>query len=109
MGFAASAARRAMLTARLSDLQLQGQFINQAKMQIANMSNSLFNATTNLEPESPQAQLIQQRIAALQTIEKMLDMQLARLDSQEEAVKTELEVLKKVIDESIARTFKTFG
>lgn len=109
MGFAASAARRAMLTARLSDIQLQGQFINQAKMQIANMSNQLFNATTNLEPESPAAKALQQRIAAIQTLEKQLDIQLARLDAQEEAVKTELEVIKKVIDENIGRTYKTFG
>lgn len=109
MGFAASQGRYVMLTARQSDLELQGQFINQAKMQIANITGSLFQATTSLEPESPEAQMIQQRIAAIQTIEKTLDMQLKRLDTQRNAIMTEMESVKKVIDKNIAQTFKTFG
>jgi hypothetical protein len=39
--FAASQARFLMLTARKSDLELQGQFINQARLQVENMRQQL--------------------------------------------------------------------
>jgi DNA repair ATPase RecN len=109
MGFAASQARYMMLTARKSDLEIQGQFINQARMQLANVSGALFEITSNLEPESPQAQQIQARIAAIQTIDKALELQLRRVDSQQEAVQTEIQAVQKVIDKNVQDTFKTFA
>lgn len=109
MGFAASQARYMMLTARKSDLEIQGQFINQARMQLANVSGALFEITSNLEPESPQAQQIQARIAAIQTIDKALELQLRRVDSQQEAVQTEIQAVQKVIDKNIQDSFKTFA
>lgn len=109
MGFAASQARLMMLTARVSDLELQGQFINQARLQLANTVGSLFTITANLEPESPTAQALQARIAAIQAIDKALDLQLRRLDSQREAIQTELDAVKKVVTKNIQTSFKTFG
>lgn len=109
MGFAASQARLMMLTARNSDLELQGQFINQARLQLANTVGALFTITANLEPESPTSQALQARIAAIQAIDKALDLQLRRLDSQREAIQTELEAVKKVITKNIQSTFKTFA
>lgn len=109
MGFAASQARYLMLTARKSDLEIQGQFINQARMQLANVSGALFQITSNLEPESPQVQAIQARIAALQTIDKALELQLKRLETQREAIQTELEAVQKVLQKNIQSSFKTFA
>jgi capsule polysaccharide export protein KpsE/RkpR len=109
MGFAASQARLMMLTARVSDLELQGQFINQARLQLANTVGSLFTITANLEPESPTAQALQARVAAIQAIDKALDLQLKRLDSQREAIQTELDAVKKVVTKNIQTSFKTFG
>jgi capsule polysaccharide export protein KpsE/RkpR len=98
-----------MLTARQSDLELMGQFINQARMQLANTVGALFTISANLEPESPQAQALQARIAAIQAIDKALELQLRRVDTQRDAVQTEIEAVKKVISKNIASTFKTFG
>ncbi len=109
MGFAASQARYLMLTARRSDLEIQGQFINQARMQLANVSGALFQITTNLEPESPQVQAIQARIAAIQTIDKALELQMKRLETQREAIMAELEAVQKVIQKNIQTSFKTFA
>ncbi len=109
MGFAASQARYLMLTARRSDLEIQGQFINQARMQLANVSGALFQITTNLEPESPQVQAIQARIAAIQTIDKALELQMKRLETQREAIMAELEAVQKVIQKNIQSSFKTFA
>ena len=109
MGFAASQARYMALTARKSDLELQGQFINQARLQLANTVGALFTITANLEPESPTAQALQARIAAIQAIDKALELQLRRVDTQREAVQTEIDAVRKVIGKNIASTFKTFG
>ena len=109
MGFAASQARYMMLTARKSDLELQGQFINQARMQLANMTGLLFQISANLSPDSVEAQQLQVRIAALQSIDKSLELQLRRVDTQHEAVQTEIEAVRKVISKNIASTFKTFA
>jgi uncharacterized membrane protein len=109
MGFAASQARFMALTARKSDLELQGQFINQARMQLANVTGSLFTIGSNLEPDSAEAQLLQARIAAIQAIDKSLELQLRRVDTQHEAVQTEIEAVRKVISKNIESTFKTFG
>jgi len=109
MGFAASQARYLMLTARKSDLEIQGQFINQARMQLANITGALYQITSNLEPESPTVQSIQARIAALQSIDKALEMQLKRLETQRDAIYTELEAVQKVISKNIQASFKTFA
>src|SRR3982751_1525022 len=109
MGFAASQARYMMLTARRSDLELQGQFINQARLQLANITGALFTIASNLEPESPETQQIQARVAAIQAIDKALELQLRRVDTQRDALQTEIDAGRKVIGKDIESTFKTFG
>jgi DNA repair ATPase RecN len=109
MGMVASQARLTMLTARKSDLELQGQFINQARMQLSNMSSTMMNSSSNLEPDSPQAQQLQSRIAAMQQVDKSLEMQLRRVDTQHQAVQTEIESVQKVISKNIEMSFKTFS
>lgn len=109
MGFSASQARYMLLTARKSDLELAGQFINQSRMSLANITGALFTISSNLEPESPEAQQLQARIAAIQAIDKSLELQLRRVDTQREAVMTEIDAVRKVIGKNIESTFKTFG
>jgi capsule polysaccharide export protein KpsE/RkpR len=109
MGFAASQARYLMLTARKSDLELQGQFINQARMQLAMMTGSLFTISANLDPSSPGTQQLQARIAAIQAVDKSLELQLRQVDTQRDAVQTEIDAVRKVIGKNIESTFKTFG
>jgi capsule polysaccharide export protein KpsE/RkpR len=98
-----------MLTARKSDLELQGQFINQARLQLANITGALFTISSNLEPESPETQQLQARVAAIQAIDKALELQLRRVDTQRDAVQTEIDAVRKVIGKNIESTFKTFG
>lgn len=109
MGLAASQARFLALTARKSDLELTGQQINQSRMQLANVTNDMFNAVTNLEPDSPAAIQMQLRINALQSLDKSLELQLRRVDTQQQAVQTEIDAVQKVIDKNIDMSFKTFG
>ena len=108
-GFAASQARYVMLTSRKSDLEFQGQTVNQQRMQIANQLSGLFNVAANLEPGSVQAQQLQSRIAALQQIDKTLELQLNRVGTQRDAVETEIDSVRKIIEKNIGDTFKISG
>lgn len=109
MGLAASQSRYLVLTARKSDLELTGQQINQSRLQLANITNDLFNTATTLDPDAPEAIQIQLRINALQSLDQALELQLRRVDTQQSAVQTELEAVKKVIDKNVELTFKTFA
>ena len=109
MGFAASQARFLILTARKSDLELTGQQINQSRLQLTNITNQLFTILTDLDPESAVAIQIQLRINALQSLDQGLELQLRRVDTQQEAMQTEIDAVKKVIGKNIALSFKTFG
>lgn len=109
MGLAASQSRYLILTARKSDLELTGQQINQSRLQLANVTNDLFNTATTLDPDSDEAIEIQLRINAMQSLDQALELQLRRVDTQQQAVQTELEAVKKVIDKNVELTFKTFA
>ncbi len=109
MGLAASQARFLALTARKSDLELAGEQINHSRMQVANTMNQLLTISMNLDPESPEAQQFQLRVAAMQSLDKALEEQLRRVDTQQSAVQTEIDAVQKVIDKNIEMSFKTFG
>jgi len=109
MGLAASQARFLALTARKSDLELVGQQLNQSRMQVANTTNQLLTISANLDPESTEAQQFQLRVAAMQSLDKSLEQQLRRVDTQQQAVQTEIDAVQKVIDKNIEMSFKTFG
>lgn len=109
MGLAASQSRYLMLTARKSDLELTGQQINQSRLQLANIQNDLFNVATTLDPTSAQAIQIQTRINAVQSLDQALELQLRRVDTQQQAVQTEIEAVRKVIDKNIDIVFKAFA
>ncbi len=109
MGLAASQSRFLMLTARKSDLELTGQQINQSRLQLANITNDLFNVASNLDPDTDEAIQIQLRINSLQSLDQGLELQLRRVDTQQQAVQTEIEAVRKVIDKNIDLTFKTFA
>lgn len=109
MGLAASQSRYMNLTARKSDLELTGQQINQSRLQLANVMNDLFNVSTTLDPDSDEAIKLQLRINATQSLDQALELQLRRVDTQQQAVQTEIEAVRKIIDKNIELVFKTFA
>jgi len=109
MGMVASQARLEALTARKSDLELTGQEISQSREQLADLMNQLFNTATSLDPNSTQAIQIQLRINSVQELDQTLELQLRRVDTQHQAVQTEIDTVQKVIAKSIDFTYKTFA
>ena len=111
MGLGASQARLLMLVARKSDLEYQLQTINQQRTQIANMIGglSMTAAASADNPNSPQAKGAQMRILGIQQIDKVLEMQAQRINTQHEAVQTEIGAVQKVIQKNIQMSFKLMG
>lgn len=109
MGLAASQSRYLSLTSRKNDLELTGQQINQSRLQLSNLTNDLFNSVAVLDPNSDEAIQLQARISGLQELDKSLELQLRRVDTQHDAIQTELDAVRKVIDKNIDLTFKTFA
>ncbi len=52
---------------------------------------------------------IQSQLSLVNSQDKMLEMQLNRLDTERTALKTEVETLQKLVKENVERSFKTFG
>jgi hypothetical protein len=83
-----------MLTAQKSNLELELQFIQQARIQIANMVSSLFNVSSNLDPNSAEATQLTAAIASLQANDQQLLQQQSAVTSQEQAVENQIASLQ---------------
>lgn len=105
MSVAVAVSRQFMLTARTFDLQFQLQMIAQAKMQLSQTSGQLFTLSDALDPELPFAQMLMERMAVLQTLDKGLELQSQRIQMALQAVQAELESIKKMAQENIKRAF----
>lgn len=109
MGLAASQARFLQLTARKSDLEFQGQLINQQRMTVAYKSETLISGLNFLDPTTAAYQSKLTEIDSIHQIDQRLEIELENIDTQQQAVQTEIEAVKKVIDKNIDLTFKTFA
>lgn len=110
MGLAASQGRFLALTARKSDIEFQGQLVNQERMTLAHQSEALFQAIVNLtDPNSTEYQAAELQLENYHDQDRVLEINLKNLDSQQQAVQTEIEAVQKVIDKNIEQTFKTFA
>lgn len=109
MGFAANQARLLALISRRSDLELQAQFVSQHRMYLANIINGFFNQQSKLEPETPEYKYFEDQISRLQHADKMLEMQINRVNSQRDAVVKEIEGTQEVIKKNIDSSFGLLG
>jgi hypothetical protein len=109
MGLSASMARLQDLIARKSDLEFTGQQINQSRTLLANNTNNLLSNQADLDPDSDDSILLQQRLASLQSLDKALELQLRRVDTQLQTVTTEVDTVKQILNKNIEQTFKALG
>ena len=52
---------------------------------------------------------MQAKVEKLERIDKKFDTQIQQLSTEQKAIETEMDSVKKVIDKNIEETFKTFG
>jgi hypothetical protein len=109
MSFAASVARDLLLTARNADLEFQINLLSENLQQLTAVAASLFSLAANIQPGSPESQLLSVRQAQLAQVEKGIEIQLDKVRSQQKAVAAEIEAVRKTITDDINRSFKTFA
>ena len=51
----------------------------------------------------------ERKVENLERIDKRFDTQIQQLSTEQKAIETEMDSVKKVIDKNIEETFKTFG
>jgi S1-C subfamily serine protease len=107
-GLAASQARFLSLTARKSELEMQGQAVNQYRIALANTLATLMDQLSQVDPKSEEAKRLSAQISKLQEVDKRLEVQLRRIDTQLQAVQTEINAAQRIIDRNIDISFKTF-
>lgn len=108
MGLVASQARYMMLVALKSDVDMQTQATNQARMALASMVGRLVDLRMNLDPDSHQAMALQRRIEIVQQMDKRLEL-MNKNDYLAQAIQTEMTAVQKVIDKNLNYSFKTFA
>jgi hypothetical protein len=97
------------LIARVSDLKLQNEFINQHRLQLANLTTTLVSKASQLTNDSDLRNFIENRISNYQRIDKELQTGQKRFEIQLEQARKEIANSKQIISENIQRTFKQLG
>ncbi len=105
MLLATTQARLLAAQARTMDLEWQMQLIAQAQMQMSNTIGSLFTLTADLEPESPTYQSLMSRLTQIQLIDKALQLQKQRIETQYKSLEKERESLNTLVGKG-AEIFK---
>lgn len=108
MGVALAQLRMMYLTLRRNDLEYKVQLVTQTQMGLSRSLDGLINLETDLDPDSPELKVLQQRKQRLQGVEKKLEMQMQRYQSQLKMVETEFQSAQKMLDKNIQRSF-TYG
>jgi len=136
MGLAASAGRESMLTARKSDIEFKVQVINQRRTTLAQQASQLARAFANAMYQTDESGVLggssmvlgftasvtggvpqeatgtgwyEAQMQEVQSLDKELELREKDLQTQNKIVETELDVVRKVIDKSIEKGFKTLG
>lgn len=116
MGMSASQGRLMSLTARLSDLELKAQTIQNEKIRLSknqeqvalDYTNAIANDNTTESAKDQAEALFNAKSANLETNEKIYDLNLTSVNTEHTAIQTEIDSVKKVIDKNIERSFKIF-
>jgi len=106
MSFAASVARDLLLTARNSDITFQINLLSENILQLQPLATRLVAVSVGAQPGTPQAQQAQAQQAAIALQSKGLEVTLANLRSQQQAITTEREGVRKAITREVNSSFK---
>ncbi len=116
MGMSASQGRLMALTGRLSDLEFKAQMISNTKVRNGERAGAVAEAYINAlnndnlsETEKNIAEAkYKQDSLEIQQQDKLYDLSLKTIDTEHNAVQTEIDSVKKVIDKNIEKSFKIF-
>lgn len=109
MGLATGQLRIVFLSLFQSDLEFRIQLITQTRLQLSSSMNELVGIGTDLDPESPELKLLEQRKHKLELIDKQLDAAMQRYQTQLKSVETEKQSAKEMLQKNIQDSFSYGG
>jgi len=107
MGLFTSQIRLIFLTLYKDDLEYKMQLLSGTKLQILNSMNELISVGSDLDPDSPEMKLLEQRRQRLELVNKKLDSQLETYKTQLSAITNELESVNKMVENN-AKSFNYY-
>jgi len=105
MGLITSSIRQQYLNNYRLDLESKIMKINQEKLRLASSVNELISFGGNMDPQSPEAKQIEQRKERLELVEKRLDDQIQRYQTESKMVEAEYQQCKEMVDKNIQYTY----
>lgn len=102
MGLIAATITRQAMIAYKHDLEYKIMVITQARIGLDNSVKDLMNAGSDLDPENPIMQNLEDRKKRLNDLEKKLDMEIAEYQTKLKMAEANLEMAKSMEEKAIS-------
>ena len=101
MGLITATIRKTQLNNYRLDLEYKMQLISASKLNLSQTVNDLLSVASDLDSDSPEAKALEKRKERLYLVEKKLDEQMQRYETQLKMVEAELQSCNQMIDKNI--------
>ncbi len=105
MGLITATIRKAQLNNYRLDLEYRMQLINTSKLNLSQTVNELLSVSSDLDVNSPEAKALEKRKERLYLVEKKLEEQAQRFETQLKMVEAELQSCDQMIDKNIQYSY----
>ena len=105
MGLLVAQMRLAQINEYRSDLEYKIRLISSTKIDLSNQINELVGFGSDMDPDSPEMKALEKKKERLYIVEKALDAQLQRLQTQLEMIEQEEQSVKESLSKAIQRSF----
>ena len=105
MGLITATIRKTQLNNYRLDLEYKMQLVSASKLNLSQTVNDLLSVASDLDSDSPEAKALEKRKERLYLVEKKLDEQMQRYETQLKMVEAELQSCNQMIDKNIQYTY----
>ncbi len=105
MGLLVAQMRLAQINEYRSDLEYRIRLVSSTKLDLSNQINELVGFGSDMDPDSPEMKALEKKKERLYVVEKALDAQLQRYQTQLQMIEQEEQGVKEQLDKAIQRSF----
>ncbi len=105
MGLITATIRKTQLNNYRLDLEYKMQLVSASKLNLSQTVNDLLSVASDLDTDSPEAKALEKRKERLYLVEKKLDEQMQRFETQLKMVEAELQTCNQMIDKNIQYSY----
>lgn len=105
MGLLIAQMRLAQINEYRSNLEYQIQLVSSTKLDLSAQINEIVGLGSDMDPDSPEMKALEKKKERLYQVEKALDQQLQRYQSQLQMIEAEEQGVKESLQKAIQRSF----